>query len=102
MTTWRQILKSIPVGRGKFYTTQFDIDLDEELDEPQPCKDRPSTSGRRLRTPDAARYLGISSWTLRYKAHHGEIPVLKEKYWLFDTRDLDKWLEASKEGGETL
>jgi len=52
---------------------------------------------RLLRTPEAARYLGISPWKLRALVYSGEIAIIKQKYWLFSTDDLDKWIAANRE-----
>jgi len=55
---------------------------------------------RVLKTRDAARYLGISAWKLRNLVQAGEIPCIfgsGTSPWLFDLRDLDKWIEGQKQ-----
>jgi excisionase family DNA binding protein len=52
---------------------------------------------RTLRTPEAAKYLGVSEWTLRRMVHDGEITCIRGKYWTFDKQVLDAWLERNQE-----
>lgn len=55
---------------------------------------------RLLRLKDAARYLSVSTWTLRRLVQAGDLPVLKlgdGAPWLLDVRDLDRWIETSKQ-----
>ena len=40
----------------------------------------------RIDSKQAARYLGISDWTLRQLVYNGEIEVIEGKYWTFDIR----------------
>lgn len=53
---------------------------------------------RRLKTPDAAEYLGVSVSTLeKLRVKGGGPEYLKlGRGVVYDTRDLDKWLEASR------
>ena len=56
--------------------------------------------GRRLLTlREAACYLGISQWTLRELYWKGRVPVVRMTRKLhFDLRDLDRFIEAAKDG----
>ncbi len=46
----------------------------------------------------AARYLGLSYWTLRGMLHRGELPFIHAgRKILIDVRDLNEWIEARKE-----
>lgn len=57
-----------------------------------------SVSPRLLRTPDAARYIGVHRSTLHREAVAGRIrPITKFKYWLFDVSDLDTFIENLKQ-----
>ena len=60
----------------------------------QTCND---PAARLLSTNCAARYLGISVWTLRRMVLAGEIAAVRGKHLKFDKRDLDLWIEANKE-----
>jgi len=60
---------------------------------------RGRTEPRTLRTPDAARYLGISEWQLRQLVYKRKLPVIRGKYWLFDLRDLDAFIQDRKQIG---
>lgn len=54
---------------------------------------------RLLKTRDAAVYLGISKDTLTDMARSHELAYIEHKPggpWLFDIRDLDKWIEQHK------
>jgi len=57
-------------------------------------------SKRLLRTKDAARYLGMSPWSLRQEVNKGELPFVSSgehtSSWKFDVRDLDAWIERHK------
>jgi excisionase family DNA binding protein len=47
---------------------------------------------------EAACYLGISQWTLRELTWKGSLPVVRMTRKLhFDLRDLDRFIEASKD-----
>lgn len=50
-----------------------------------------------LRTKQAALYVGIGQTKFRAMVHSGEIPVVPGKYWTFDMRELDKWIERNEE-----
>ena len=52
---------------------------------------------RTLRTPQAAKYLGVSEWTLRRMVHDGEITCIHGKCWTFDRQVLDAWLDQNQE-----
>jgi excisionase family DNA binding protein len=56
---------------------------------------------RLLRLKDGARYLSVSTWTLRRLIQNGDLPVVKlgesGAPWLLDVRDLDRWIESSKQ-----
>ena len=55
---------------------------------------------RLLKTKTAATYIGRSPSKLRQMALGGEIPYIpgdgSTSPWLFDTKDLDAWVERSK------
>lgn len=56
---------------------------------------------RLLRTKAAARYLGMSPAQIRNLAVYGLIPVIRNGEgehapFLFDVRDLDKYIESAK------
>jgi excisionase family DNA binding protein len=52
---------------------------------------------RLLRTTDAARYVGVSQWTLRRLAYDGKIKFVRGKFLRFDIQDLDGYIESQKE-----
>jgi excisionase family DNA binding protein len=53
---------------------------------------------RLLSTVEAAKYLGVSRWTMHQLAVCGEIPVIRRfKSWRFDLQDLDAFIERAKE-----
>jgi excisionase family DNA binding protein len=69
--------------------------VDEERDRTVPR----ATAQRLMRTRQAAKYLGLSTWALRNLVQHGEIPVIPQQGhapWLVDVRDLDSWIERNK------
>jgi excisionase family DNA binding protein len=54
---------------------------------------------RLLRSKAAAKYLGVSDWTIRKLAHQGEIRYIQltpRSPMLFDVADLDDWIEQNK------
>ena len=52
---------------------------------------------RLLSQQEAARYLGISHWTIRDLVFRGEIPFIKiGRRVLLDRQDLDSYLNRSK------
>ncbi len=57
---------------------------------------------RLLRTKQAARYLGMSPWSLRQEVARG-LPFISTgahtSAWRFDIRDLDRWIEAHRVSG---
>jgi excisionase family DNA binding protein len=59
-----------------------------------------SGPARRLLTlPEASAYLGLSPWTVRELTWKGKLPVVRlTRKLLFDLRDLDRVIEASKDG----
>lgn len=59
-----------------------------------PAKPEP----RLLTLPQAARYLGLSSWTVRELIWRGVLPRVRlSRKILLDQRDLDAAIEASKD-----
>ena len=52
---------------------------------------------RLLSTACAARYLGVSVWTVRRLVYAGELPAQRGKRMRFDKRDLDRFIEKTKE-----
>jgi hypothetical protein len=63
---------------------------------------KPAPESRRLRVPFAAEYLGIGVGTLNQMRVNGTGPKFIKiggrdgKIVLYDTRDLDRWLELNK------
>ncbi len=59
-----------------------------------------SLAPRLVRSKDAAMYLSIKADKLRNLVQAGEIPYVPggnpSAPWLFDIRDLDRWVERSK------
>jgi hypothetical protein len=63
-------------------------------------KERPNPR-RLLRIAEAAEYLHLSPWALRGIVQRGELSIIKlgengHSPWLFDTRDLDDWINRTK------
>jgi excisionase family DNA binding protein len=52
---------------------------------------------RLLSTSCAARYLGVSAWTVRRLVYAGEVPAIRGDRLRFDRKDLDRWIENNKE-----
>jgi len=53
---------------------------------------------RLLSLPEAASYLGLSSWTVRELTWRGKLPVVRiTRKLLFDLRDLDELIDREKE-----
>ena len=55
---------------------------------------------RLLKTQQAARYLGISTWKLRNLVQASEIAYIPgggTSPWLFDINDLNDWIERRKQ-----
>ncbi|MGO8794419.1 MAG: helix-turn-helix domain-containing protein [Candidatus Sulfotelmatobacter sp.] len=53
---------------------------------------------RLLNTRQAAVYLNCSQWTVRRMVYRHEIRVIKStKFWQFDRKDLDRWVEEAKQ-----
>ena len=55
---------------------------------------------RLLRLKDAAQYLSLSPWKLRYIVQSGQLPIVRygeNAPWLLDVRDLDGWVERNKQ-----
>jgi excisionase family DNA binding protein len=81
--------------RGPITSVSFTIpDDNAPVQLKQTCTD---AAARLLSTACAARYLGMSVWTLRRMVFAGEIPAIRGKHLKFDKRDLDLWIEANKE-----
>jgi excisionase family DNA binding protein len=59
---------------------------------------RPARATRRLLTlPEAATYLGLSTWTVRDLTWKGRLPVVRiTRKLLFDLRDLDALIDQEK------
>jgi excisionase family DNA binding protein len=61
--------------------------------------DNTAITPRMLKTKQAAHYLSVSAWKLRNIVQAGEIACIISdgtSPWLFDIRDLDKWIERLK------
>jgi excisionase family DNA binding protein len=69
----------------------------DEAKRQQERKSYPKVEPRMLRTPAAAKYLGLSEWTLRQMVRNGEIPCIRGKYWKFDVQALDAWIKRNQE-----
>ena len=56
---------------------------------------------RLLRLKDAAHYLSLSAWKLRFLIQDGQIPFVRyggpTTPWLVDVRDLDNWVDRHKQ-----
>jgi hypothetical protein len=55
---------------------------------------------RLVRLREASLYLRLSCWTLRRLVQEGQIPIIKSHEnapWLLDVRDLDAWIDRSKQ-----
>jgi len=53
---------------------------------------------RLLSTACAARYLGVSVWTVRRLVYAGELPAQRRgRRMRFDKKDLDRWIVGNKE-----
>ena len=51
---------------------------------------------RLLTLKEAAEYLGLSPWSLRWHQTQGHLPYLKiGKRIMFDIKRLDQWIEAN-------
>ena len=55
----------------------------------------PMPEARLLSTAAAAHYLGVGEQTLRTMVHTGDIAFIDGKYWRFDRRELDRWIDAN-------
>jgi predicted DNA-binding transcriptional regulator AlpA len=53
---------------------------------------------KRLRTPEAARYVGLSVSTLSKMRLHGDGPIFLKlnRAVAYDSRDLDEWLASRR------
>jgi len=69
----------------------------EQEQKQRKTRTKPETPNRLLRTKEAASYIGVSDWKLRQMVYDGEIEVIAGKYWRFDTRSLDHWIESNRE-----
>ncbi len=58
---------------------------------------RSAVTPRLLSLEEAARYLGISKWTLRDLVFRGDLPCVRiKRRMLLDRQDLDRYLERAK------
>jgi len=61
-------------------------------------KDHEAIAPRMFDYHQAAAYTGLSYWTIREVALRGNFPIVRVgRRVLIDRKDLDAWLEASKE-----
>jgi excisionase family DNA binding protein len=55
---------------------------------------------RLLKSKEAAKYLGMSTWKLRNLTQQGRIPYIPGESstapWLYDREDLDKYIRSAK------
>jgi len=53
---------------------------------------------RRLRIPDAAKYIAGSNWFVEEKLREGEIPFQWcGRHKVLDVRDLDEWVDRDRQ-----
>jgi hypothetical protein len=53
---------------------------------------------RRLRIPDAAKYIAATNWFMEQLLREGEVPFQwSGKYKVVDVRDLDAWVDRQKQ-----
>lgn len=76
----------------------------ENLDRKLPARDTLSHKfpfPRRLcSVAEAARYLAVSTWTVREMVWRGDLPHLRQgRRILLDLRDLDDWVDRAKMRG---
>jgi excisionase family DNA binding protein len=69
----------------------------EQEQKQRKTRSKPETLSRLLRTKQAAQYIGVSEWKLRQMVYNGEIAVIRGKYWTFDIKALEKWIDAHQE-----
>ncbi len=55
---------------------------------------------RLVTTKEAAKYLGMSDWSIRQLVRSGKLPVVsgcEECNWRFDVHDLNEYVENNKQ-----
>ena len=55
---------------------------------------------RLVTTKEAAKYLGMSGWSIRQLVRSGKLPIVsgcEECNWRFDVHDLDEYVENNKQ-----
>ena len=70
------------------------------MDDPRSIRKGISRERRLLRLKEAARYISLSPWKLRRLVQSGDLPIVTyhpNAPWLIDIRDLDAWVERSKQ-----
>ena len=82
--------------RGPITSVSFTIP-DDDTSPVQPKNSCTDDAARLISTSCAARYLGVSVWTIRRMVLAGELRAIRGKHLKFDKRDLDLWIEANKE-----
>jgi len=81
---------------GKNYHPQH-VTNKAKADTSSRALDSPSQVRRLLSVKEAAKYLGISVWTVRSLGWRGEIPEVKiGRRTLFDLEDLGRFIQRSK------
>ena len=76
------------------------IEIMQKWRQPKPTKQRQRSGyARGLKTSAAAEYLGVSGWKLRQLVYTKEIPVIRGRHFVFDVKDLDAYIERTKQKG---
>src|SRR5438309_2284166 len=83
------LISNVLAFHAQTHTRQVKLSVQRK----QSCDDY----SRLLSTACAARYLGVSVWTVRRLVYAGELPAQRGRHMRFDKKDLDRWIEKSKE-----
>ena len=91
--SWISEIPRGPIVSAVWGVTAEPINLPLQTRRHQPC---PEAAPRVLRTADAARYLGVSPWTVRRLAAEGKLGFLPGKFLRFDREELDAFIAKEK------